>query len=311
MFYGAIVSGTDRAILCSQDMVKVREMLNTTEQLILEVKADVGFSMELATLDANMENLIVSRLDRAQDLEVDDIVKADPMILSTSYDLTLDGSERYYLPDLIKFDHEQIQMIENISAGADYPVGTIYTIWGDRLQYRNNWSEYSSNGIAWSLQGNYLNVPTKNTTGTLRLWYTRRPTGFLYASASSGSTTTAVLPASMTAGELVLEDDWYNGMLCETNQQVTRITDYVASTRTFTFDAQNTAIASGTVFNLVSPLPSQYIQNIIDRAVRRFRIGNNQDDSAIARFLDENSSAKKTKLSHKTDQAPKAIRRRR
>ena len=285
-------------------------MINTTEQMILEVKADVGYSMESATLDTNQENLIVSRLDRAQDLEVDDIIKADPLILSTYYDLTLDGSERYYLPDLIKFDHEQIQMIENITAGTDSPVSTVYTIWGDRLLYRNNWSEYFYDGVEWSLQGNYLNVPTKNTTGTLRIWYTRRPTGFLYATAASGSTTTAVLPATMTAGELVLEDDWYNGMLCETNQQVTRITDYDAGTRTFTFDAQDTAIGSSTVFNLVSPLPAQYIQNIVDRAIRRFLIGNQQDDTGIARYIAENDASKNVKLSRKTDQAPKAIRKR-
>ena len=286
-------------------------MLKTTEWMILGVKADVGFSMELATLDEKMENLIVSRLDDAQDLECDDIILADSLILSTSYDLTLDGSERYYLPDLFKFDHEQIQMIENITGGADNPVGTIYTIWGDRLLYRNNWREYFSLGIKWSLQGNYLNIPAKNTTGTLRLWYTRRPTGFLYATAASGSTTTAVLPTTMTAGELVLEDDYYNGMLCETNQQVTRITDYDAGTRTFTFDAQTTAIGSSTVFNLVSPLPSRYLQHIVDRTVRRYKVGNNQDDTQLARYIAENDSTMKNKLSHKTAQSPKSIRKNR
>lgn len=277
--------------------------------MILEVKSDVGFSMELATLDANMENLLVSKLDNAQNIVVDEITLTDPLILSTSFDLTLDGSETYYLPDSFKYDHEMITMIENITAGVDNPVGTIYTIWGDRLLYRNNWSEYYSDGIKWSLNGNELNIPTKNTTGTLRLWYTRRPTGFLYATAASGSTTTAVLPTTMTAGQLVLEDDYYNGMMCATNDQVTRITDYVASTRTFTFDAQTTAIGSSTIFDLVSPLPAQYQDEIIDKAIRRLLIGNQQDDSQLARYNAENSSRMKMKLSHKTAQAPKAIRK--
>ena len=267
--------------------------------------------MELATLDTNMENLIVSKLDDSQDNEVDDIILTDPLILSTSYDLTLDGSETYYLPDLFKYDHEIITMIENITAGTDSPVGTVYTIWGDRLLYRNNWRAYDSYGIAWSLNGNYLNVPTKNTTGTLRIWYTQRPTGFLYATAASGSTTTAVLPTTMTAGQLVLEDDYYNGMMCATNTQVTRITDYVASTRTFTFDAQDTAIGSSTVFDLVSPLPAQYQKNIINGAIRRMLIGNQQDDTQLARYNAENSSRMKNKLSRKTAQAPRSIRRER
>ena len=284
-------------------------MLKTTRQMILEYKADTGFSMELATLDANMENFIISRLDNAQNIVVDDILQADPLILSTYYDLTLDGSETYYLPDLVKYDFEIITMIENITAGADNPVGTIYTIWGNRLLYRNNWSEYYSNGVEWSLNDNDLNIPTKNQTGTLRIWYTRRPTGFFYATAESGSTTTAVIPATVTSGQLILENDYYNGMKCVTNNQVTRITDYVASTRTFTFDAQTTAIGSSTIFDLMSPLPERYQDAIIDKAVRRALIGNQQDDRQIAEYNRENTARMKNRLSHKTAQAPKRIKR--
>ncbi|KKL27298.1 hypothetical protein LCGC14_2386570, partial [marine sediment metagenome] len=240
---------------------------------------------------------------------IDEILQVDPLIMSTSYDLTLDGSETYYLPDLFKYDYEIITMIENITAGADNPIGTIYTIWGDRLLYRNNWSEYYSNGIKWSLNGNDLNIPTKNTTGILRIWYTQRPTGFFYATAESGSTTTAVIPATPTSGQLVLEDDYYNGMKCVTNNQVTRITDYVASTRTFTFNAQTTAISSSTMFDLMSPLPERYQDEIIDKAIRRALIGNQQDDSLIARYNAENTSRMKNRLSHKTAQAPKRIRK--
>ena len=284
-------------------------MLKTTRQLILEVKADTGFSMELATLDDNMENLIVSRLDNAQNILCDEMTLTDSLILSTSYDLTLDGSETYYLPDLFKFDHEIITMIENITAGVDNPVGTIYTIWGDRLLYRNNWSEYYSDGIEWSLNGNTLNIPTKNSSGTLRIWYTRRPTGFLYATAESGSTTTAVLPETMSGGQLVLEGDYYIGMKCVTNTQMTRITDFVASTRTFTFDAQDTAIDSSTIFDLMSPMPEHYLDEIVDKAIRRTLIGNQQDDSQLARYSFENSSRMKNKLSRKTSQAPRKIRK--
>jgi len=277
--------------------------------MILEVKADTGFSMELETLDSNLENYLVSKLDNAQNIVVDEILQVDPLILSTYYDLTLDGSETYYLPDLVKYDYEIITMIENITAGTDNPVGTIYTIWGDRLFYRNNWAEYYSSGIEWSINGNTLNIPTQNQTGTLRIWYTRRPTGFFYATAASGSTTTAVMPATPTSGQLVLEDDYYNGMMCATNTQVTRITDYVASTRTFTFDAQTTAITSSTIFDLMSPLPERYQDEIIDKAIRRILIGSKQDDSQIARYNAENTERMKNRLSIKTAQAPKRIRR--
>lgn len=284
-------------------------MLKTTRQMVLEVKADTSFTMELATLGSNMENLIISRLDNAQNIVCDEILLTDPLVLSTSYDLTLDGSETYYLPDLFKYDHEMITMIENITAGVDSPVGTVYTIWGNRLLYNNHWREYNSYGIAWSLKGNDLDIPTKNTTGTLRLWYTQRPTGFFYATAASGSTTTAVMPAIPTSGQLVLEDDYYNGMMCATNNQITRITDYVASTRTFTFDAQTTAIDNATIFDLVSPLPAQYQDEIVDKAIRRIRIGNQQDDTPLARYNAENTSRMKLRLSHKTTQAPKAIKK--
>ena len=282
-------------------------MIKTTRQMILELKADTNFSMELGTLDSNIENLFVSRLDNAHDIVTDELLQQDPLMLSTYYDLTLDGSERYYLPDLIKYDYEIITMVEDITAGADSPVRTVYTIWGDRLDYKENWIYNSYH--AWSIRDNNIEFPGTPSSGTIRIWYTRRPTGFFYCTAATGSTTTAILPVSMTAGQLVLEDDYYIGMKVATNNQVTRITDYVASTRTLTFDAQTTAITSSTVVDLISPLPERYQQRIVDLAVQRMLIGNQQDDSLIARYTEKTGNLMKNRISRKTAQAPKGIRK--
>lgn len=281
-------------------------MLKTTRQLILEVKSDTQFSMELGTLDRNIENLIVSRLDNAQDIITDEILKVDPVMLSTYVDITLDGSENYYLPDYTKYDYELIPLIEDVTNSTS-PVKTIYTLWGDKLTYQNDY--FIESYEHWSLRNNYLEVPFKTSSGTLRVWYIRRPTGFFYCTAASGSTTTAVLPTSMSAGELVLDDDYYIGMKVCTNSQVTKITDYVASTRTLTFDAQTTAIGSSTVVDLMSPFPERYQQLIVDVAVRRMRLGQNDNDTPIANYIQENISTMKHRLGTKTTQTPKMIRK--
>lgn len=274
--------------------------------MIQEVRADSMLSMDLGGLGIDAENLIVSRLDDAQNILVDEVLAQDPIMLSTYYDLTTTGAERYYIPDSATgFDQERIIMIEDIGAGSDSPVQTVYTLWGDRLSYHTD--KIITTSIAWSVRDNYLELPNLETGSVLRVWYTRRPTGFFYCTAASGTTTTAALPATMTAGELILEDDIYIGMKVAINTQVRSITDWVASTRTLTFAAVSSAVGSSTIIDLISPLPKQYQHRIVDLTCRRMRIGLNDDDLSIARYDLKNKETMQGRLSRKSRQEPELI----
>ena len=268
--------------------------------MIKEVQAEVNLDVGLSVYGSDMTDLIISRLDNAHDTLIEEILSADAFKLSSYFDITLDGSERYNLLDYDKrWDGELILLVEDVT-NVSYPVEAITTYWGDRLMYNANGGA-SSFRKPYSIRGDYIEFPTKPTFGTMRIWSIHRPAGFFYCTAASGSTTTAVLPATVTAGQLLIDDDVYIGHRVAVGTQIRRITDYVGSTRTVTFTpAVTTAVGSSTIIDLVSPLPERFHQHIVDLTVRRFRIGADQDDIPIARYNAETEQLMKHRLSKKT-----------
>jgi len=284
-------------------------MIKTTTQMLREVIDDTDGGQDITAYSPNQLKVIMARLDSAQNWVVDKLMNDNPYMFSDYYDLTLDGSERYYLPDLVPWDYFTILMVADITGGTVNSERTVATVWGDRLYYYDNTisPDYEE---PWSVRGQYIEFPRRPSAAIMRIWYTRRPKGFFYCTAASGSTTTAVVPASMSAGELVLEDDYYIGMFIAVGTEVSRITDYVASTRTFTFTpAFLTAVSSSSVVELVSPLPTEAQQLIIDKAIDRIKIGDDDPNDQILRSIESDIITLGNSVGKMQTQSPRYIRK--
>lgn len=99
---------------------------------------------------------------------------------------------------------------------------------------------------------------------TYRLQFQRTPGPLCYGTVTSGSTTTAITVNAVTAGSLAVRDDAYIGdfiALIETSGaiEVRKISDYVASTKTFTVSEAFSTDPDGTEsFSIISFLPDSH-----------------------------------------------------
>lgn len=277
--------------------------------MLREVIVDTYQGQDITDFSTDQMKVMVARLDSGQDWVVDKMMDDNPYMFATYYDLTLDGSERYYLPDLIPWDYHTILMVADVTGGTANLQQTVATVWGDRLYYYDGTiTPYSKE--PWSVMGQNIEFPLKPIANIMRIWYTRRPKGFFYCTATSGSTTTAVVPATMSAGELVLEDDYYIGMFMAVGTEVSRITDYVASTRTFTFTpAFLTTVSSASVVELVSPLPTRAQQLIIDKAIDRIKIGDDDPNDQILRSIESDVITFGNSVGKMQTQSPRYVRK--
>ena len=283
-------------------------MTKSLQYMLKELRVATKMNSSRSDID---DGVMVNALDASQDAIGDVMLQSDKYLFSTYYDLTLDGSERYYLPDLIPYDYDEILAVNE--ANGNYETETVNTIWGDRLNYVCGSSELYLGALVWSLRGQYLEFPGKPGSGTMRVWYTRRPKGFFYITATSGSTTTAVVGITATKGEIIPTDDYYNGMMISAGLEVRRITDFDAysgaSAHTITFSpALQTAVGSSTVVSMVSPLPTRHHQLIIDEAARRIRTGLDDDDTQYIRMNMDSVTRMNMTMAHRTG-GPEYVRK--
>ena len=274
--------------------------------MLVDLRFSVGENLETSGLDSDYE---INKLDEAQDALCDELLTANPLILASYFDHTLDGSMRYYIPDSIPYDYETILMVTNISDDSTLPSKTVSTAWHDRLNIVDD--TMLVDRISWSIIDNYIEFPNCEADGTLRIWYTRRPTGFFYGLVGAGSTTTTVVfPATPVAGEIIPKDDYYIGMKVYVNGQVRRITDYVNSTVTATITPAwtTTPVETTDTVELISPLPEQYQKIIVSRAAQSIRLDQDDDDSGIARKIDQDENRAKSRLVKRQKQTPETIR---
>lgn len=280
-------------------------MIKTLSYMLKELRVATKMNKDRSSID---DDVMVNALDAAQDEITEYLMAQDPMLFSSSTDLTLTGAERYWLPDQVPFDYDTILMVTQVNGTEEYETTT--TVWGDRIMYQG--SVYAP-GEPWSIRDQYIEFPNKPTSGTMRIWYSRRPKGFFYATASAGSTTTATIPVTATKGNIISTDDYYIGMKVARSQEVRRITDFDAyttsSTHTITFSpAMQTTVAANDVISLVSPLPERYHQLIIDTAARRIRVGLDEDDSQFVRMNMENLNSARGGI-HRRNAAPEYVRK--
>lgn len=127
-----------------------------------------------------------------------------------------------------------------------------------------------------------------NSFTSLRIWFLRRYPGLHYGTAANGSTSTVVFSSS-PVGVVTKRDDLYIGMDVyftsgNNTDQVRRITDYVASTNTATFDpVVGTAVGGTSTYSLVVPLEAEHGEYFVMETTRRLlsRLANTEHLAAI------------------------------
>jgi len=274
--------------------------------MLEELRIGALDNLDYSSLDSNFE---INALDEAQNEVCDELLIADPYILANSFDLTLDGSWRYYIPDSIPFNYETILMVCDITSGTTDPMKTIATAWNDRLSIVDGTVPVDRQ--TWSIVDNYIEFPLQPISETMRVWYTRRPVGFLYGTvAANAGSTDITFPATVTAGEIIPENDYYNGMKVYVAGQIRRITDYVASTKVATITpAWTTTPTTSSTMELISPLPERYHSMIVNRAIRKVLLTYSDDDSQILRKIEEDNERMKKRMGKRQKQTPELVRK--
>jgi len=279
-------------------------MIRTVQRMLAELRQLTNQNYDESAFQSNFE---MTALNDGQDIVCDKILDENPYMLSTYYDLTLTGEERYYLPDSTPFNYNTILMLEDITGGATSPSRTINTIWMDRMEYHEN--NIVTDKLVWSIRDNYIEFPNQETSMTVRIWYSKKPTGLFYGTAQAGSSTSVTLPTTATAGEVLIDNDVYIGMKIYSANQVRRITDYVGSTKVATITPAWTTNPSTGTIELISPLPDAYQQLMVAEAARIIKIANSDDDTQIGRYIVEREAMMRKRIARPVVGEPEYIRK--
>lgn len=279
-------------------------MTHTLQQIIKNVAYGSQLNPSAPGLD---KDILSSFIDRAQDKLTDLLLEVRPELLVWYFDLPLTGLLEYRISDYTKFNYECIRLCEDITS-PDSPMSTNPDMWYNRIIYSD--SDMCSTREPWCIRDEYIEFPNKPSGMTMRVWYTRRPSGLFYGVAAGGSSTSIVFPAVPTVGEVVQEDDWYNGMRVHCDGQVRRITDYVGSTRTATISpAWNVVPSSTSAMSLMSPLPDRMHPLISDIAVRYLKVSNDDDDTVVRRMIEEDLAVGRKSIARPQSQSPEFVRK--
>lgn len=280
-------------------------MIYTVQNMQKRLRFEANYDEDEFGQSTDVEMMYICQ---AQDFIFDTISDYRPEVLSTYFDLTLTGASQYYIPDSIPYDYEQILLVENVTTSSS-PVRTVPTSWFDRMEYFED--VITASGVPFSVRDQYLELPYETSSGTLRVWYTRRPVPLNYGTLGTCASTTVVLPASPTGGFLRLENDYYNGMRIYSEGQVRTISDYVASTRTVTVSSawSTTPTTDTSTYSILSPLPERLHPLVPQVAARLIRIAQDDDDTAIRIFVKEALDNILARLSKPYKNTPHRVRK--
>lgn len=247
-------------------------MIYTLDRILEKTR----FQSSQNTYSSSMSEAVeVSFIDDAQDLIATRLLEYRPDMLSTYVDISLTGAERYYLPDSVPYEVEQVLFAENITDTSS-PLPSIPTDWWDRLSFINN--EIIPEDEVWSIRDKYIEFPRKPTGETWRIWLSRKPTGLLSGTAAGGSSTTIIFPTTNSYGDTILKDDYYIGMSVYCNNEVKLITDYVSSTKTATVSGTwTTTPTNAHSMSLISSLPT-VLHSLISTVAAMYIRGTANDD---------------------------------
>ncbi len=280
-------------------------MISTVQRMLTDLRFATCDNQDTSSYPSGYE---IKKLDEAQDELCDELLTADPLILADYFDLTLTGAERYYIPTYIPFNYETILMVNDVTDDTTLPGKTIATAWRDRVSIVD--SSMIPEYEGWSIIDNNIEFPGLPGSGTMRVWYTRRPVGLFYGTvAANAGSTDITFPTTPTVGEVILENDYYNGMKVYVSGQVRRITDYVGSTKVATITpAWSSAPTTASTVELISPLPDRYHKQIVLRAVRSIKLDLDDDDTSVLRKIQMDTDLMKSRMVKREKQGPEYIR---
>ena len=281
-------------------------MIYTVQLMLKKMRVHANMDEGESSFSSDVE---FSYLDDGHNFLIDTIIDERPEMLSTYFDLTLTGASEYFIPDSIPFNYETILMIEDVTESSN-PTNTSVTSWFDRMNYLEDkmYTVY----VPYSVRDQYIETPNKETSKTLRVWYTRRPVGMFYGKCGTGNTSTALtFPATPTAGQLIPEDDHYNGMIAYSANQTRRITDFVTATNVATVSPAwgTTPTDSTTVIEVISSLPERAHYLIPMLGAQRIRVANDDPDDQLNRLITVGIDKIVKRLKRPTIQGPELFRK--
>ena len=264
-----------------------------------------GQSVSSPSIDATV---LASIVDDAHSILSDTFLQLRPDLLSTYYDLTTTGVKTYNLTDYITtLNYDRVLCIEDIT-DSDNPLPTIPFDWQDRHYYYYNNVQQSRE--PWNIRDQTLELPNAPAGNIFRIWYCQRPTSLFYGTSAGSGATTVTFPATATYGEVRIDNDYYIGMRICYAGQIRKITDYVGSTKIATINTAWTSqpTTTGTI-SLISPLPDRYHFMIPDVAARIMKVGRDDNDQFLQRYITENIERIEVSMSKKQTQTPEYVRK--
>jgi hypothetical protein len=289
-------------------------MIYTTQRNLKEMRELSGQNPNTRTRDSDIEFM---RLDNAQRQLSEIVIANRPDALAFYFDLALDGSLEYYIPDSINFDYEEILMVTELS-DSTYEFPTEAFDWFDRMSVSPHTIAGSAviggEKLKWEVRGNYIEFPSRADNMTVRVWYTRYPVGFFYGACGATVTNnTVIFPTTPTGGEILKRNDYYNGMRLYNGADglVYTISDYVASTNTATVSSNWSVnpTATSTVIEIVSPLPERIHDLIPAMAAGVIKVSNDDNTNQLEAMIENRVSGFLTRFRKPQSQEPDRIRK--
>ena len=172
--------------------------------------------------------------------------KSENRIVEATLSLVSGQGDYLWPPNMFRF----LRLFQLSASGRPY----------NEFRRRNHGADARTGIIPFDNDRGFRLVPTPQRSGDWTLRYQASAVPFLhYGTAASVTASTVVFAAAPTLGELMEEDDFYNGenvRIVSANsgaRQVRRITDYDAATRTATITPDFSPTPTGPVVYEIAP----------------------------------------------------------
>lgn len=152
----------------------------------------------------------------------------------------------------------------------------------------------------------------------IRIWFIRRHPSLHFGTAATGGSTTTVVFDNVAAtlnGRVVKRDDLYTGMDIEFDagsaleDQKTRITGFVGSTRIATVFPALTAVTDDEPYSLIVPFNPEFMNLVIQKSAMQLfmRAGNTEYLAAVAPSMNFLEERFRSAISTRSNDAPKKV----
>ena len=245
-------------------------------------------------------------INDAQEETAGEIISQQPEFMPTFTSITMDGTERHIIPASLGM--EQILGVEILDSASN-PSDMAPVRFDDRFNYLLDILSLSK--APYYVHGNVLGFPAKPVTGTVRLWYSKRPAPLFHGLATAADSTHLTFDSSnVTDGTLFAIDDWYNGMYWLTSDgQLRGVTDYVGATYTAEIDQAWSTNPTTDAGSLISPVPLRFQELIPLRAGKRLRIINEDDLTDLYRLETKLEKDMKLQIKRRNVHEPRVVRK--